>query len=92
MAFTAVNLSVISLYRRQHPEVRCLGFWRGLLIPAIGALFDFFMLFNLDRNAQILGVLWLLFGLLYLTYLTGLFKKAPPEMIFADESAELSEA
>lgn len=91
MAFTAVNLSVISLYRRRHAELSGFGAWRGIILPASGALFDFVMLFNLDRNAQILGLIWLALGVFYLAFLTGGFRKPPPEVRFEHDLALLQE-
>jgi putrescine importer len=91
MAFTAVNFSVIGLYLRRHPAVRSLGMLRATILPLMGALFDLYMLLNLDRNAQILGVIWLAIGIVYLICLTGFFRKAPPEMLLDDNPPELSE-
>jgi amino acid transporter len=90
MAFTAVNLSVIQLHRRRHPDMAGRGLLRGQLLPALGALFDVVMLFNLDGNAQTLGLIWLGLGILYLALLTGAFRRAPPEMQFAEDTVPVS--
>lgn len=84
LAFTAVNISVIALYLKGHAEVRPMGPLIGLLIPALAALCDLFLLWNLDGNAKILGLIWLAAGCAYLAYLTRLFSAAPPEMDFAE--------
>ena len=84
LAFTAVNISVIALYWKGHVEVRPMGPLIGLLIPALAALCDLFLLWNLDSNARILGLIWLAAGCVYLAYLTRLFTAAPPEMDFAE--------
>jgi amino acid transporter len=86
LAFTAVNVSVIALYFRGNAQVRAAGVIFGVIIPAIAAVCDLFLLVHLDENAKLLGIIWLTIGIIYLTALTGFFRKSPPEMVF-DESA-----
>jgi len=85
LAFTAVNLSVIVLYAKNMPVVRAQGILVGVVVPAVGALFDLYLLSNLDSNAQILGIIWLSLGLLYLLYLTRLFRRRAPDLHFEEE-------
>lgn len=87
LAFTAVNLSVIALYVRREPQVRAAGALVGLVIPAAAALCDLYLLANLDGHAKLLGAAWLALGVLYLAYLTGLFRKAPPEIDFVEHAS-----
>ncbi|MFC3075946.1 APC family permease [Shinella pollutisoli] len=84
LAFTAVNVSVIALYLKGHSLVRPLGAFVGLIVPALGAACDLFLLWNLDGHAKMLGLLWLALGVGYLAYLTKFFQAAPPEMEFAE--------
>lgn len=84
LAFTAVNLSVIALYLRGEQHVRSLGPVIGIVIPAVAAVCDLFLLVNLDGSAKLLGVAWLALGTLYLAYLTRFFRVPPPEMDFAE--------
>lgn len=84
LAFTAVNVSVIALYLQRHPLVRPLGALAGLVVPALGAVCDLFLLWNLDGHAKMLGLIWLVLGVAYLAYLTKFFQAAPPEMEFAE--------
>jgi amino acid transporter len=84
LAFTAVNLSVIALYLRGETQVRASGALVGMVIPAVAALCDLYLLGNLDWNAKVLGLAWLVIGAVYLVYLTGGLRKAPPEMDFAE--------
>ncbi|WP_341487301.1 APC family permease [Pararhizobium sp. A13] len=84
LAFTAVNISVIALYLKDNAEVKPLGALIGLVIPSAAAVCDLFLLWNLDSNAKILGLVWLLIGVVYLAYLTRVFQTAPPEMDFAE--------
>lgn len=84
LAFTAVNVSVIALYLRGNAEVKPFGALVGIVIPAIAAMCDLFLLWNLDNNAKMLGFIWLLIGVAYLAYLTRFFHSAPPEIDFAE--------
>ncbi len=84
LAFTAVNVSVIALYLRRDRQVRPLGVLIGLVVPALAAVCDLFLLWNLDENAKVLGLVWLAVGTVYLAYLTRFFQSAPPEMDFAE--------
>lgn len=84
LAFTAVNVSVIALYLKSDQQVRSLGMLIGLIVPALAAVCDLFLLWNLDEHAKVLGLVWLAVGVAYLAYLTRFFQVAPPEMDFAE--------
>ncbi len=64
--------------------MRPLGPVLALAVPAAGAVCDLFLLWNLDGNAKLLGIVWLAVGVVYLAYLTRFFRLAPPEMEFAE--------
>ena len=84
-AFTAVNLSVIALFlrrRRAGERVSVLGY---VVVPAVGAAVDVWLLTNLDGTAVTLGLVWLALGVVYLGVLTRGFRQAPPEVAFTDE-------
>lgn len=87
LAFTAVNLSVVALYFRNHEMVRARGFVLGVVLPLIAALCDLFLLHNLDSNAKWLECIWLVLGVAYLAYLTRFFSQAAPELDFVEEAA-----
>ncbi len=89
VAFTFVNLSVISHYfirnqRRSGPDII-----RFLLVPLIGACFTLWLWTNLDSHSFTLGCIWIAIGVIYLAYLTKLFTRRPPELSFdeADKPA-----
>lgn len=84
LAFTAVNVSVIALYLRGEQQVRPIGVVFGLVVPAVAAACDLYLLANLDGHAKLLGLIWLAIGIVYLGYLTRFFRVAPPEMDFAE--------
>lgn len=84
LAFTFVNLSVISLVLKKHEAVRDTGVLTGLIVPALGAVFNLYLLINLDGKAITLGCIWLGLGVLYLAYLTRGFSRPPPDVNFAE--------
>lgn len=79
-AFTMVNLSVIKKYyfddcRRSGRDVVSY-----LIMPSIGFLLTIWLWTSLPGNALIIGVLWMLIGLIYLAFLTKGFRGAPPSL------------
>lgn len=84
LAFTAVNLSVAVLYVKWHPRVRPIGALRGLLLPLVGAAITLGLLASLDRDALVLGSVWLCIGIAYLCILTRLFTRPPPDLHMAE--------
>ncbi len=84
LAFTSVNLAVIARFyvRRQDPAPN--QFFKYLLIPALGAVADLWLLVSLDPHALYLGLGWLVAGTVYLAVLTRGFRNEPPEMDFSD--------
>lgn len=85
-AFTFVNLSVIALFVRRRREQR-LGVVGYVVVPAIGAAVDLWLLANLDATAITLGLIWLGLGVGYLAVLTRGFRTPPPETEFAEQEA-----
>jgi putrescine importer len=87
LAFTSVNACVIALYfrrRRAGTQLNVLGY---IVVPAIGVIIDLYLLYNLGKIAQLLGVCWLLLGVIYLAVLTKGFRRPPPEIdVLAAES------
>ena len=87
LAFTSVNACVIALYFRRRRAGTQLGVLGYFVVPAIGVLIDLYLLYNLGKIAQLLGVCWLILGVLYLTVLTRGFRRPPPEIdVLAAES------
>jgi amino acid transporter len=86
-AFTFVNLSVIAHYMRQGAGRDRSGsqVLSRMIVPALGAGFDVWLLTKLDSKAITIGVIWLGIGILLLCYLTKLFRVPPPEMVFEDD-------
>ncbi|MBT1004362.1 APC family permease [Paenarthrobacter sp. DKR-5] len=80
IAFTMVNVSTIAHFLRQRRAGERLPLLGYVVLPALGALVCGYLLVSLDSNAVMLGVAWLVLGVLYLAFLTRGFRKAPPEM------------
>lgn len=78
IGFTMVNVAVIAFFVRN----------RGLklnpilyvVLPAIGALVDIYLIANLDMRAKLVGCLWALLGFAYLLAITRFFTKPTPEL------------
>lgn len=84
-AFTLVNLSVIAYYLRQRREGNQLNRVSYVVIPAVGAIIDAFLLTQLDPTALTLGLAWLALGVVVLAISTRGFRAAPPEMSEAEK-------
>lgn len=84
LAFTFVNLSVISLFLKNDEAMAETSAFAGLIFPAAGAVFNLYLLSSLDGKAITLGCIWLGLGILYLAVLTRAFSKKPPEVSFAN--------
>lgn len=79
LGFTLVNVCVIAHYIRQkhaHERPSTLGY---LLLPALGAAVDVYLLTQLSCTALYLGLGWLALGIVYLAVLTRGFRRNPPE-------------
>lgn len=87
LAFSLVNLSVIVHFARQPQARGPLQMLRYLLCPALGLLATLWLMVSLDRLAIMLGCAWLVIGGLYLAWLTGGFRRRPPELQFDDADA-----
>ncbi|WP_445527375.1 APC family permease [Streptomyces cyslabdanicus] len=85
-AFTSVNLSVIAMFARERRAGRRLNPLTHVAFPLIGAAVDVYLLTRLDGKAITLGLIWLALGVLYLAYLTRLFRTPPPEIDFSEET------
>lgn len=80
LAFTSVNASVIALYYRRRGSERPLGALGYVVLPLVGAVIDLYLLLHLQGLAKLLGLCWLVLGLLYLVLLTRGFRQPPPEI------------
>lgn len=84
LAFASVNLAVIVRFYLGKNKPAPRDFVLYLLLPALGAVADLWLLVSLDAKALTLGLVWLAAGTVYLGYLTGGFRQNPPEMDFSE--------
>src|SRR5471030_774335 len=84
LAFSLVNLSVIFHYWIGGDKRGLRELVLFLIFPLIGLAADLWLMISLDKLAIILGVSWLVIGLVYLAWLTGGFRRQPPEMDFQE--------
>jgi putrescine importer len=87
LAFTFVNLSVIFHYYIGKREHTPRDFVLYFAFPMVGVVADVWLLASLDNRAIMLGLGWLVVGIAYLSYLTGFFRRDPPELDFAEVDA-----
>lgn len=80
LAFTSVNIAVITYYFVRKKERSLKGTLLYLIIPAVGALLDLWLLINLDIHSKVLGGIWFALGFVYMVVLTKGFKQKPPVM------------
>lgn len=80
IAFISVNIAVIAHYFAKKKERSVKGAILYLILPAIGAALDVWLLFNLDIHSKVLGSIWFAIGFVYLIFLTKGFKQRPPAL------------
>jgi amino acid transporter len=80
LTFAMVNVCVIVYFVRQMRQGTRRSIFGFVVMPAIGALVDLYLLTQLGPIAIYLGLGWLVLGIIYLAILTKGFRKTPPEM------------
>jgi putrescine importer len=90
-AFTLVNLSVIAHFLRHRPGSGAGAVLGWILAPLAGAAIDFYLLLNLDGTAKLIGVIWLVLGVVWLAWLTRGFRQAPPRLTLDEGAATADE-
>ena len=80
LTFILVNLSVVLHYWRSEGRRGLSAAIKFLICPVFGIAADTALMVSLDGKALILGISWLLLGFAYLSYLTGGFRRPPPEL------------
>ncbi|RNB92353.1 APC family permease [Brevibacillus fluminis] len=87
-AFIFVNLSVIAHYFIKKRNRSAGGWVRYFFIPLVGALCTGWFWTQSNAHALLFGGSWLFCGIVYLMYVTKMFRKKPPELHFDEgESA-----
>lgn len=88
IAFTFVNISVIGHYfiKGRQRSLKCTILY--FVIPLIGACITIKLWSDLDKMSMMLGGIWTLVGIVYLLYVTKLFRVQPPQMNFDESQKE----
>lgn len=84
LAFTFVNLSVIAHYFLKEKRRGIINTFLYCILPLCGVGFNIWIWTNLNKNALIMGSIWVAAGFIYLIYLTKFFTKKPPQMHFEE--------
>lgn len=87
-AFTFVNLSVVKHFLINEGRRGTSAMIKYGLLPIIGFVMSVWLWINLERDAMIVGLVWLAIGFGYLLYLTNGLRKSPPSVDY-DEIAHL---
>lgn len=81
VAFTFVNLSVISQYYVREKRNSTIGdHIRYLILPLLGAMTVGAMWISLEKSSFELGMIWAALGVCYLLYITRAFKRPMPQL------------
>lgn len=79
LAFTVVNVCVIAAWARARNSQDRPPMFGYLVLPVLGAAVDVYLMTKLGPHAILLGVSWLLLGIVYLLVLTRGLRQEPPE-------------
>lgn len=87
VAFTMVNVSVIVYYFRQRRQGTHHNVVLYVVLPVIGAIVTGYLLTQLDINVIVLGLSWLVLGVIVLAIVTRGFRQLPPEISYDEADA-----
>lgn len=83
-AFTMVNVSVIFYYFRQRSQGIRHNAVLYLVMPILGGIVTIYLLTQLDIHAIVLGLSWLVIGVIVLGVVTRGFRRQPPEIEYVE--------
>ncbi|MCV7424457.1 APC family permease [Mycobacterium yunnanensis] len=89
--FILVNYAVISHYVIRGRRRSGLDLLRYLLLPGIGMAVCVVLLYNVDVHAKILGLAWLVAGVVYLGVTTRGFRRPARELDLSEETGAVGE-
>ncbi len=78
VAFSAVNLAAIKYYFLAHRQRGLASTVNYLLLPLVGLCLTIWLWTSLSPLSLQIGFAWIVFGLAYLGYVTGGFKRKAP--------------
>jgi len=88
LAFTLVNICVIAFFIRQRKTGAAMNPFTYIVLPVAGAAVDIYLMTQLSHKAILLGVSWLVLGIIYLLVLTRGLSKPPPELHLQENATE----
>ncbi len=88
LAFTLVNICVITAWNRHRHNRSERSKLTWIVLPAAGAAIDLYLITKLSHTAILLGITWLILGVIYLAIITRGLRQPPPEYN-PDPAAEL---
>lgn len=80
LGFTLVNIAVIGYFLRHRNDAQRPSPFGHIVLPALGAVVSVFLITQLGATAVVLGLSWLVLGVVYLAVLTLGFKEPVPEL------------
>jgi amino acid transporter len=83
-----VNLSVIAHFLRRRSERSVSAIFGWIIVPLAGAAVDLYLLMNLDGRAKLVGLAWLVLGVIWLAWLTRGFREEPPRISIEEEAED----
>lgn len=85
--FIMVNLAVPFYFYRKKKAGNVL---KHIVMPSLGIIICLVLWFNISTNAKIIGIIWLVIGLVVCAFRTNFFRTQPPELKI-EEDLELGE-
>lgn len=85
--FIAVNYAVISHYFIRERRRSGADAFRFLVLPVLGIAINIVLWVNIDNSAKILGLVWLVIGIIYLAFVTRGFQRTPQAIRAEDDVA-----
>lgn len=83
--FALVNLSVIMYFYVKKKRRDPLSTFKFLILPGIGLVVSVVLWLATERSTKIMGICWIVFGIIYLAFKTKGFRVLPEELKVKDE-------
>lgn len=84
LAFMGVNLAIIKQFYFKERVGKRRHWFNDLFLPGLGFVFCFWIWWNLQRPAKVVGGIWFVIGILYQAITTNGFRKEPVPIEFSE--------
>ncbi|MFK4548024.1 amino acid transporter [Streptomyces tendae] len=88
LAFALVNVCVLAAWVRHRRSGNHRSVFSHVVLPVLGAASDIYLLTKLSHTAVLLGLAWLVLGIVYLCVLTRGLRQEPPELHLEETAHE----